>query len=1022
MSNYLNMASFLRNFNIMNNGDIDFFLGSGASVQAGIPTGGGMVWEFKREIYCTETETSCEKFKDLQSQYAQKTLQEYFDAQKAHPVQHSPNEYSHYFELCYGTSTVRERFIQEKVRDVAPSLGHLCLANFFITKKVQCIWTTNFDELIEAGINSLLPGHSYTIFSSANSTSLTGSGSDAFSSIYKLHGDYRYDKIKNTSDELQTLESAMHRQFENRLYGRGLVFIGYSGCDESIMGVLEAHMDEPDFLKYGLIWMIPNGANVSNRVSKLMDRACEKNDSSCIVEIPSFDEFMYSCYKSQNNQNAIIDNRWKDYSGRKKPLSFSENPVDTFVKLNTFVSIDYPLCKVFDTDITSWADLRHILGNSQTIAALYAGRIYCFEEEDSIHKVFNGHIRSEIYEEQISNKILYKSDSIYTGMLYELIRKTLVEDLKLCVFGKNKYYASDTLKTQDGHRVFDGMEIYLSIYDGKYYLSIMPTVHIERIDGKAMDKLPKQKMVNKIISSLYNKQYNEKLRFWNGKLRNRLTKTISFGHKGFALDFADTYVSSGGVGRKAEWPTVLSYQYNEPEMLFDVTNKSNTAINQLKGITRYGPIDYSYSKSKPIREAIKLFVVSPSQQLRKILAHLNTLNSQCTLYKNGDGFLPVYNSFETIYKREIQVPVETDASRIISYDGNKAMSLDTAGFVSLMKSFLDNLATQYTFDIAVIYIPNSFSRFREGINEEDDFNLHDALKLYATDKGIKLQFIEERSINTYDPCKVLWGLSTSLYAKSSGVLWQPVALNNSTAFIGVSYAQSKSKGIYIGCSQLFDSTGTGMRLLLRKISDPAFHRNNPFMKCDEARIMMSSLREQYYNADPTARLNRIVIHKTTHFTQEEIRGFTQALEGIDDIELLQIQEFSAWRAIRFDSDITKGAHNFAIKRGTVIPLNSDSFLIWTHGCIIHDELKGTLNYYKGGRGIPAPLLVKRFYGKASGDTLAREILMLSKMNWNSGDSLYKQLPVTLDFAKTLSRMAKQDEAIYNKAYDFRYFM
>ena len=54
--------------------------------------------------------------------------------------------------------------------------------------------------------------------------------------------------------------------------------------------------------------------------------------------------------------------------------------------------------------------------------------------------------------------------------------------------------------------------------------------------------------------------------------------------------------------------------------------------------------------------------------------------------------------------------------------------------------------------------------------------------------------------------------------------------------------------------------------------------------------------------------------------------------------------------------------------------------------------------------------------------LAKEILMLTKMNWHSGDSLYKILPVTLDFAKVLSRMSKQDEAIYDKPYDFRYFM
>ena len=52
-----------------------------------------------------------------------------------------------------------------------------------------------------------------------------------------------------------------------------------------------------------------------------------------------------------------------------------------------------------------------------------------------------------------------------------------------------------------------------------------------------------------------------------------------------------------------------------------------------------------------------------------------------------------------------------------------------------------------------------------------------------------------------------------------------------------------------------------------------------------------------------------------------------------------------------------------------------------------DELAGrNRNYYKSGRGIPSPVLVKRFYGQADADVLAKEILMLTKMNWNSGDT------------------------------------
>jgi len=193
------------------------------------------------------------------------------------------------------------------------------------------------------------------------------------------------------------------------------------------------------------------------------------------------------------------------------------------------------------------------------------------------------------------------------------------------------------------------------------------------------------------------------------------------------------------------------------------------------------------------------------------------------------------------------------------------------------------------------------------------------------------------------------------------------------------------------------------------------------MDRNEAREMMIELRESYYHCCPTAKLNRVVIHKTTPFMKEEIIGITQAFEGVD-VELLQIQEHSPWRAIRFGLQAQKQADNYAVKRGTVIPINKNSFLIWTHGSLKIPEWTGAYNYFKGGRGIPSPLLVKRFLGQSNGDLLTEEILMLTKMNWNSGDSLYKTLPVTLDFAKVLSRMSKQNEILFDKSYDFRYFM
>lgn len=832
----INMPTFLRNFNVMNDGCIDVFLGSGASAQAGIPTGSGLVWEFKQNIYCTETGTSKEEFRDLQSETAQRKLQKYFDSQGKHPTLYESNEYSHYFELCHTTSVAREQFVQYKVRDIAPSLGHLCLAELFIDNKIQDIWTTNFDELIESGIKTICPEYSFSVFSSANRDSISNSVDGSFLSIFKLHGDYRYDKIKNTSVELKNLEASMQKQFKDRLYGKGVIFIGYSGCDESIMQVLEEYIEEEEFLKYGLVWMIPSGGEVTKRVSALMKKACNINESSCIVEIPGFDEFMYQCYKLRNKPNRLIEERWIDFPKRKSTLSFSGQQIDSFVKTNTFVSSEFPRCKVFDTDITSWKELKGIIAEKNIIAALFSSQIYCFDDEKGIQDVFQEHILSEIREEEISKKILYRHDSIYTGMLYQLIKTILVQKLGLNSFGKNKYYDPDRKSVYENiYNIYDGFEITLSAYNGRYYFSIVLTVFIQHINGNDIDRFKKQQIINKVMSAIYNKQYDEKLKYWNRKLKKPNEQTISFSNNGFTLNFISIFLSCGGMNRKSEWPSMNAYQYDEPQMLFDVKDKTRTAINQLIGINKFGPIDYSYSKEKLIRDSIKLLVISPKQQIGKILSHLNSLNQKHSPKNQNDGFLQLYNGFEQIYKRGIQIPSEADTSYVITYDQANAKSLNISDFLNLMKSFIDKITTQHNFDIAVIYIPAMFSEFRESEDPENDFNLHDALKLYATDKSVKLQFIEEKSIKYYDPCKVRWGLSTSLYAKASGSLWQPVILNDSTAFVGVSYAQSKSKGICVGCSQLFDSTGTGIRLLLRKIDDPAFFGKNPFMKKDEAR-------------------------------------------------------------------------------------------------------------------------------------------------------------------------------------------
>ena len=80
-----------------------------------------------------------------------------------------------------------------------------------------------------------------------------------------------------------------------------------------------------------------------------------------------------------------------------------------------------------------------------------------------------------------------------------------------------------------------------------------------------------------------------------------------------------------------------------------------------------------------------------------------------------------------------------------------------------------------------------------------------------------------------------------------------------------------------------------------------------------------------------------------------------------------------------------------------------------------------MNYYQEKRGIPSPLVIRRFRGTCSLETAAFEILQLTKMNWNH-HQLYDRMPVTLKFSSELAQISKQVQSPWRNAYDFRFFM
>jgi tetratricopeptide (TPR) repeat protein len=98
----------------------------------------------------------------------------------------------------------------------------------------------------------------------------------------KLHGDYLYSTLRNTRKELKAQDPNMERQVIQVLGQYGLVVVGYSGGDESVMKVLKNISRKND-----LYWCVLEGSEINASVEKLLEA---KRGS--IIEIQGFDEMM----------------------------------------------------------------------------------------------------------------------------------------------------------------------------------------------------------------------------------------------------------------------------------------------------------------------------------------------------------------------------------------------------------------------------------------------------------------------------------------------------------------------------------------------------------------------------------------------------------------------------------------------------------------------------------------------------------------------------------------------------------
>jgi hypothetical protein len=290
-----------------------WFLGAGASAASGIPTGYAMIRDFKTRIFCRETGYSLREVDAADPMWVAR-IDDFLRKSSLLPPEGDPTEYSAAFEAVYPNEKHRRQYIDDAISKGTPSFAHRALAALISSRQLSCVFTTNFDQLVETATtltDQLLPPEERAMptvaaIDSAERAQRCIAESD-WPLIAKLHGDYQSTKIKNTGSELEQQDELMQAALGETCKRFGLVVIGYSGRDTSIMVALESVLKDPQAYPSGLYWVTSSKSKLLPAVHRLLESALIAGIDVAVVESKTFDELAADVISHVRLPDALLE-------------------------------------------------------------------------------------------------------------------------------------------------------------------------------------------------------------------------------------------------------------------------------------------------------------------------------------------------------------------------------------------------------------------------------------------------------------------------------------------------------------------------------------------------------------------------------------------------------------------------------------------------------------------------------------------------------------------------------------------
>lgn len=317
-----------------------WLLGAGASAASNIPTGYDMILDFKTRLYCSETNTARREIDPSDPLWSAR-ITAYFDNDHGLPPAGHPEEYAAAFEAVFPDERERRRYLANGIERGRPCFAHRVLASLIVSGQAPCLFTTNFDHLIERSSataaevsETVVRGLTVGTLDAVERAERAMSESD-WPLLVKLHGDYQSVKLKNTTAELQSQDDRLRAVLVNGCNRFGLVAVGYSGRDRSLMEALTNALSGPTPFPGGLRWVVRPGSQPFPAVGEFMTAASTAGVDARFVVADTFDELA-----ADINRQVDLPRELAAHVERANP-----KPIVTPVSLDRAEAADFPVLR-----------------------------------------------------------------------------------------------------------------------------------------------------------------------------------------------------------------------------------------------------------------------------------------------------------------------------------------------------------------------------------------------------------------------------------------------------------------------------------------------------------------------------------------------------------------------------------------------------------------------------------------------------------------------------------------------------